>query len=158
MRDLRGVLTELIDQRLEVAGQDRLLVAEIELVGSGGDHRRCAAVHRPEDVPEAVGEPRRDVEVRDADGADIRIAVGVIPARRGVAGGHPRGDVLLEPEDVLDVAPRERVHDRKLRRSGVAEQVVDAVLFEGVDEQFRAGVSVVHGGTGEPAELHPDRP
>jgi hypothetical protein len=88
------------------------------------------------------------MEVVDACGQYGGIVVTVIPAGLCVAGGRPDGDVLVEAEDVLQITSRQRFHHRQLGGAGVAEDVGDAVGFEGVDEQVRAGVLGGHTGAG----------
>jgi hypothetical protein len=62
------------------------------------------------------------------------MTVGALALDAGVPRRHPDRDVLVGCHDVLDRGVGQRLGDREFRRPGVAEQVVDAVLLQGLDE------------------------
>ncbi len=139
VRDLGGPLAELVGQGFQFAGEDRLADLEIRRVDAGGHDDRGAGHVRVVEVAEAVSRSRQGVEVDDAHGADGRVVIAVIAAGLGVAGGHPDGHVLVQSEHVLQVAIGDGLHDRELGRPGVAEDVLDPVALDGLDEELGAG-------------------
>jgi hypothetical protein len=64
---------------------------------------------------------------------------GELAAGLGVAVGHRYGDRLLQRQDVADAGlAREAVHQRQLRRAGVAEHDLDAFPLEDLEEGLLA--------------------
>ena len=147
--DLVGPLGELVGHPHEVAREDRFLVAEVAAVGARGhEHGRAGDRGRIE-VSEPVCQSRREVQVRDSGREDVAVlaaihpvsplAVGVVPPGARVPRRHADRDVLVQAEDVLDVAVGQRVDDRQFGRPGVPEDVCDAGLRQRLDDQLAAG-------------------
>ena len=120
---LHAPLRDRGGHRDEVVPQDGLAEPEAGVLLPGGHHERGPPLPGVVDRAHAVPQPGADVEVGDPD-----------PARRlrpRVRHGHR--DRLLEGEDV----PHRRVvlegvHERKLGRPGVAEEVLDSLRDQGL--------------------------
>jgi hypothetical protein len=117
-------------QRRKIRPQDRLGDVEALIVLAGGDEDRRARLLRVVEHAHAVAQSGRDMQVDGGELAGrLRIAV-----RHGDDGG------LLEREHVAQlVLGRERVHQRQLRRSRIAEQDLDALLFQQLEEGALSG-------------------
>ena len=114
----------------QVGPQDRLGGVEIEVVLAGGDEDRAPRLLRVVEHAHGVAEPGRDVQVDDREPAGrLRIAV-----------GHADDDRLLQGEHVAQVVlGRERVHQRQFGGARIAEDDVDALLLEQLQEGTLSG-------------------
>ena len=100
---------------------------------AGGDHQRRARGARVEQVAHAVTEAAGGMQVDHAG-----LARGL-----GIAVGHGHHAGFLQAHDVADVlAPDEGVDERQFGGTGIAEDVLDPLGFEG----FKQYVGTASGG------------
>jgi hypothetical protein len=84
----------------------------------GGNDQRRARIERREQGAHRVAKPRRDMHV----------ARNQFTRGAGIAVGHGDNDRLLQAEHVAHIRIiRERMHDRQLGGSRIAEEVSDAL-------------------------------
>ena len=102
------------------------------LLAGGHDHRR-ARHHRGVDRADGIAEARRHVDV-----AGDQLAGGPC-----IAVGHGDHDGFLQGQHVAHLRRRgERMHDRQLGRTGVAEHLGDALVLQHAQEGVAAGDGV----------------
>ncbi len=117
-------------QGREIGGEHRLGDEIFEVLLAGGEQDRRRRLHRVVEHAHGVAEPGRDMEVEHGELArGLRIAV---------RHRHQRG--FLQAEDVADVVlDRERIHQRQLGGAGIAEQDIDALLLQQLEEGTLSG-------------------
>ena len=118
-------LDERTRNRWKVGPEDRLGDVEALVVLTRRHEKRRARLLGIVEHPESVPETRSHVDADDPE----------LPGGLGVPVGHRDDGGLLEPQHVgqrglLDKA----VHERELGRPGIAEQVLDALLLENLQE------------------------
>ena len=113
------------------------LVHLANVVIGGGDDHGGAGVEGVEHEGDAVGEAVIDVEA-DEGGA---------PGGAGVGLGHAYGDAFLKGQKVAHLrVVAEQVDEGGLAGAGVAEDVLDALCLEHLEERLFAGHRFRHGG------------
>ena len=122
--------------RRQIRPEDRLGHREALIVLPGRHQQRRAGLVGVVEHAHRVAEAGRDVHVHGAEAtAGLRVAV-----------GHRDGRRLLQGQHVTDAGlAGEAVHERQLRRAGVAEHHGDAFLPEDLEERLLAG-DEWHGG------------
>ncbi len=127
--DLDRLLECAVGNRHQVAAQHRVLDQVLAvLLARGHDHRRAGAA-RVENHAQPIGQPGCDVQVDERGPA----------ARPGVAVGHRHRRRLVQGELVGQVGSlRQRVHERQLGGAGIAEDVLDALCAQQLDQRPRS--------------------
>ncbi len=141
LTDLPRVLRDRPRQLHELTTEERRLVEELGDLLTDGHQERHPGARGVEDPRHRVREPGLYVHVDDPQPvALLRVAV-----------RHAQHGRLVQPQHVPDpVLARERVHERQLRRAGVAEHHVHALVRQ-PREQPVGGVAHASGAMVRPA-------
>ena len=127
---LGGPFHERPRQGREIGREHRLGDEIFEVLLAGGEQDRRRRLHRVVEHAHGVAEARRDMEVEHGE---LARGLGVAVRHR-----HQRG--LLQAEHVADVVlDRERIHQRQLGGAGIAEQDIDALLLQQLEEGTFSG-------------------
>ena len=123
---LDRVLEGPLRDRDQVSAQHRVLEQVAAILLARGDHQRGAGAAGVQDHAQPVREPGGDVQVQKCGPA----------AGAGEPVGHRDRRRLVQAEAVLQVRGLgKRIHERKLGGAGVAEDVLDALASQQLDQR-----------------------